>query len=176
MNLSFTTRGWLGYGWDGFCRVASDYGFKGIEPSSGRDAGADGPLYPGNCAGDPASAPGTRPLHPLHGHLREHRRPGRAGGKRRSRHRRYRKLRRFKHPLSAPHRRSGRGTDAGGGGRDRAALPGEALTPGGERGGHAAAGDLRPLRRHLPAAADAGELRRGPPGRPLGHAASLPPV
>jgi fatty-acyl-CoA synthase len=48
MNLSFTTRGWLGYGWDGFCRVASDYGFKGIEPSGVRDAGADGPLYPEN--------------------------------------------------------------------------------------------------------------------------------
>ena len=31
MKLSFSTNGWRGYSWDGYCRMALEYGFRGIE-------------------------------------------------------------------------------------------------------------------------------------------------
>ncbi len=51
MKLSFSTNGWLGYTWEGFIRMASDYGFKGIELHGG---GAETFTQPGG------------PLDPLH--------------------------------------------------------------------------------------------------------------
>ncbi|MBE6733840.1 MAG: AMP-dependent synthetase [Ruminococcaceae bacterium] len=51
MNLSFSTNGWSGFGWEDFYSMAKDLGFKGVEIHDiGRSVyyGAGGPLRPEN--------------------------------------------------------------------------------------------------------------------------------
>jgi fatty-acyl-CoA synthase len=51
MNLSFSTNGWLGFTWEGFWRMATEYGFNGIElhDNGAQDfAQPGGPLDPLN--------------------------------------------------------------------------------------------------------------------------------
>ena len=46
MKLCFSTRGWHGYSWEDFRRMALEYGFSGIEIHNIRDGGLAGETGP----------------------------------------------------------------------------------------------------------------------------------
>ena len=46
MKLCFSTRGWHGYSWEDFRRMALEYGFSGIEIHNIRDGGLSGESGP----------------------------------------------------------------------------------------------------------------------------------